>query len=298
MCGIIGILSDDNATPHLIEGLRRLEYRGYDSAGIATLNDGKLARSRAEGKLKNLEEKLNETPLNGALGIGHTRWATHGSPTEGNAHPHMTEKVAVVHNGIIENYAEIKKDLEAHQVRFETETDTEVIVHLVEHHLKEGKSPQDAANAAFEKLEGAFALVVIFAGEENLMIGCRQGTPLAVGYGDGEMFVASDSYALAPLTKKIAFLEDGDRVAVTREGAKIYTNDNDEVTREIRITAQSGATTGKGEYDHFMLKEIYEQPAVIGDTLNSFVNPTTGEISIPADVLEALEATPRITMVA
>ncbi|MCB1720563.1 MAG: glutamine--fructose-6-phosphate transaminase (isomerizing) [Rhodospirillales bacterium] len=298
MCGIIGILSEKDASPNLVEGLRRLEYRGYDSAGIATLHDGKLERRRAEGKLKNLEAKLKDAPLKGTLGIGHTRWATHGGPTEDNAHPHATEKVAVVHNGIIENYAALKNELAAHQVRFETDTDTEVIVHLVDHYLAQGKSPQDAANATFDRLEGAFAVVMIFAGQDNLMIGCRQGTPLAVGYGDGEMFVASDSYALAPLTKKICFLEDGDRVTVTREGAQIYMNDNTPVTREIRITAQSGATTGKGNFRHFMLKEIYEQPSVIGDTLNSFVNPATGEISIPPDVLAALEAASRITMVA
>lgn len=298
MCGIIGILSENDAAPLLVEGLRRLEYRGYDSAGIATLHDGTLDRCRAPGKLKNLEDKLKAEPLSGALGIGHTRWATHGGPTEDNAHPHATETVSVVHNGIIENYAELKQELEEHQARFETDTDTEVIVHLVDHYMKQGKAPQEAANAAFDRLEGAYAIVMIFAGEENLMIGCRQGTPLAVGYGDGEMFVASDSYALAPLTKKICFLEDGDRVAVTRDGAKIYVNDNDEVTRDIRITAQSGATTGKGNFRHFMLKEIYEQPTVIGDTLNSFVNPATGEISIPPDVMKALKGAPRITMVA
>jgi glucosamine--fructose-6-phosphate aminotransferase (isomerizing) len=298
MCGIIGILSDDDAAPHLVEGLKRLEYRGYDSAGIATLEGGKPVRCRAQGKLKNLVKKLKDEPLGGNIGIGHTRWATHGGPTEDNAHPHANDKVAVVHNGIIENYAALKSELEDNQARFETETDTEVIVHLIDHYLKQGKSPREAANATFDRLEGAYAVVMIFAGEENLLIGCRQGTPLAIGYGDGEMYVASDSYALAPLTKKICFLEDGDRVAVTREGAAIYTNDNTEVTREVRVTAQSGATTGKGNFRHFMLKEVYEQPSVIGDTLNSFVNPATGKISIPPDVLTALQKTPRITMVA
>jgi len=298
MCGIIGILSEKDVSPLLVEGLRRLEYRGYDSAGIATLHDGALNRCRAQGKLANLEAKLKDAPLSGSAGIGHTRWATHGGPTEDNAHPHATDKVAVVHNGIIENYAALKEELSAHQIRFETDTDTEVIVHLVDHYLKQGQSPQDAANATFKRLEGAYAIVMIFAGEDNLMIGCRQGTPLAVGYGDGEMFVASDSYALAPLTRKISFLEDGDRVTVTRAGAKIYVNDNDEVQRETRITAQSGASTGKGEYDHFMLKEIYEQPAVIGDTLNSFVHPSTGKITLPEDIQEALLKAPRLTLVA
>ncbi len=298
MCGIIGIVGQNDAAPRLLEGLKRLEYRGYDSAGIATLDNGSITRCRAEGKLVNLEEKLTQTPLSGNIGIGHTRWATHGGPTEGNAHPHATDKVAVVHNGIIENYAALKEELEASQARFETDTDTEVIVHLVTHYLKQGMSPQQAANAAFNRLEGAFSVVMIFTGEHNLMIGTRQGTPLAVGYGDGEMFVASDSYALAPLTKKICFLEDGDRVSVTHEGAQIYVNDNKTVEREIRLTAQSGAQEGKGEYDHFMLKEIYEQPAVIGDTLNSYVHPSTGRINIPEEVLEALVAAPRLTLVA
>ena len=298
MCGIIGILGEKDAAPRLLEGLRRLEYRGYDSAGIATLDNGAITRCRAEGKLINLESKLKKSPLTGTVGIGHTRWATHGGPTEGNAHPHANDKVAVVHNGIIENYAALKAELEEHQARFETETDTEVIVHLVTHYLTQGMKPQQAANAAFDRLQGAFAVVMIFAGEHNLMIGTRQGTPLAVGYGDGEMYVASDSYALAPLTKNICFLEDGDRVRVNRDGVSIYVNDNTEVKRDIRITAQSGAQSGKGEYPHFMLKEIYEQPAVIGDTLNSFVHPSTGRINIPDDVLEVLSAAPRITLIA
>ncbi|HPD83605.1 MAG TPA: glutamine--fructose-6-phosphate transaminase (isomerizing) [Alphaproteobacteria bacterium] len=299
MCGIIGIIGNKAAAPQLLEGLKRLEYRGYDSAGIATLNDNKqIDRRRAEGKLNNLDKLLNEDPLYGLIGIGHTRWATHGSPTTNNAHPHATEKVAVVHNGIIENYAEIKEELMQHQCRFETETDTEVIAHLVTHYLTQGLSPQSAADKAFERLEGAYALALIFAGEDNLMIGARQGTPLAVGYGDGEMFLASDSYALAPLTKKISFLEDGDRVTLNKNSVRIYTADNDNVERPIRITAQSGATTGKGEYPHFMLKEIYEQPAVIGDTLNSFVNPATGEITLPDNVIEAVERAPRLTLIA
>ena len=298
MCGIIGILSNEDVTPRLIEGLSRLEYRGYDSAGIATLTDTGIDRRRAKGKLKNLKDKLASEPLSGMAGIGHTRWATHGGPSEDNAHPHATESVAVVHNGIIENYATLKTELEKNQARFETDTDTEVIAHLVDYYLKQGMNPQDAANATFARLEGAFAVVIIFSGEKDLMIGCRQGTPLAVGYGDGEMFVASDSYALAPLTRKICFLEDGDRVAVTRESARIYVNDNKEVERPIRTTAQSGATTGKGEYAHFMLKEIYEQPAVIGDTLNSFVHPSTGHITIPPEMLKAITEAPRITLVA
>jgi glucosamine--fructose-6-phosphate aminotransferase (isomerizing) len=298
MCGIIGILSDKDVAPRLVEGLRRLEYRGYDSTGIATLENGVIARARAEGKLVNLEAKLKSTPLSGFAGIGHTRWATHGGPSEKNAHPHATPQVAVVHNGIIENYAALKEELQQHQCRFETDTDTEVVVHLVSHYLKQGKKPIEAANATFDRLEGAFAIVMIFAGEDNLMLATRRGTPLAIGYGEGEMFVASDSYALAPLTKKISFLEDGDRVKVTREKVTIYVNDNTEVKREIRVTAQSGASMGKGDYPHFMLKEIYEQPSVIGDTLNSFINPATGDVSLPRDILAALEAAPRLTLVA
>ncbi len=298
MCGIIGIVSNKDVSASLVEGLKRLEYRGYDSAGIATLQDNAIVRARAPGKLVNLENRLKAAPLKGSTGIGHTRWATHGIPNEKNAHPHATEKVAVVHNGIIENYAVLKSELEQSQCRFETDTDTEVIIHLVTQYLKQGMKPQEAANAAFDRLEGAFALVMIFAGEDNLMIGTRRGTPLAVGYGDGEMFIASDSYALAPLTKKICFLEDGDRVTVSREKAFIYINDNKPVKREVRITAQSGATTGKGEYPHFMLKEIHEQPAVIGDTLNSFINPATGDISLPDHIIEALRDAPRLTLVA
>jgi glucosamine--fructose-6-phosphate aminotransferase (isomerizing) len=298
MCGIIGIIGDKEASPLLLEGLRRLEYRGYDSTGIATLVDGVITRRRAEGKLVNLEKELNANPLSGKIGIGHTRWATHGGPTKNNAHPHATDRVAVVHNGIIENYAEIKEELKELQCQFETDTDTEVIAHLVTHHLKQGLSPQEASDKSLDRLEGAFSLAIIFSGEEDLMIGARQGTPLAVGYGDGEMFLGSDSYSLAHLTQKITFLEDGDRVSLTKKSVRIYTAENDNVDRPIRITAQSGATTGKDGYPHFMLKEIYEQPAVIGDTLNSFINPATNEITLPADILEALDKAPRITLVA
>ncbi len=298
MCGIIGILSEKDVSPLLIEGLKRLEYRGYDSAGIATLHNGHLDRCRAQGKLVNLENKLAVSPLHGTVGIGHTRWATHGGPTEGNAHPHATDKVAVVHNGIIENYAALKAELEQNQARFETDSDTEVIVHMVDYYLKQGKTPQEAANATFNRLEGAYAVVMIFAGADNLMIGCRQGTPLAVGYGDGEMYMASDSYALAPLTKRICFLENGDRVRITRDSAEIYVNDNEPVIRDIRISEQSGASTGKGEYAHFMQKEIYEQPAVIGATLDIFIHPSTGEITIPQDIQDAILKAPRLTLIA
>ena len=298
MCGIVGILSDKEVTGSLVEGLRRLEYRGYDSAGVATLVNGKIDRRRSEGKLKNLEVVLDKSPLAGHVGIGHTRWATHGLPNTTNAHPHATEKVAVVHNGIIENFQEIKDELEGFQVRFETQTDTEVIAKLVTHYMDQGDDARSAVNKTLNRLEGAYSLAMIFSGEEDLMIGARHGTPLALGYGDGEMFLASDSYALAPMTNKICFLEDGDRVEVTKKSARIYTATNDNVDRPVRITAQSGAIAGKGDYRHFMLKEIYEQPAVIADTLNSFINPTTGKVTIDPEILSALTSAPRLTLVA
>lgn len=297
MCGIVGILGEKQVAPLLIEGLRRLEYRGYDSAGIATLVNGHIDRRRAEGKLVNLDELVKKEPISGTVGIGHTRWATHGGPSTRNAHPHATDKVAVVHNGIIENYQELKDELQQHQVRFETETDTEVVAHLITHYMNAGMAPREATDKALDRLEGAYALAMIFAGEHDLMIGARQGTPLAVGFGEGEMFLASDSYALAPLTNKICFLEDGDRVVVTRKGAQVYDRTGQDVRRQIRVTAQSGAATGKGDFRHFMLKEIYEQPTVIGDTLNSFVNPSTGMVTMPENVLK-LADTPRLTMVA
>jgi glucosamine--fructose-6-phosphate aminotransferase (isomerizing) len=298
MCGIVGILSKEKeAAPLLVEGLKRLEYRGYDSAGIATLIDGKLERRRAEGKLSNLADKLRKEPLGGTIGIGHTRWATHGGAVEKNAHPHITEDVAVVHNGIIENYQELKDELEKSQFRFESDTDTEVIAHLVTHYLKQGQKPREAVDSALVRLRGAFSLAMIFRGENDLMIGARFGTPLAVGYGKGEMFLASDSYALAPLTDKITFLEDGDRVEITRAGALIRDMQGKAANRQIRVTAQSGALTGKGEYRHFMLKEIHEQPAVIGDTLNTYINPATGHITLPDEILKLADA-PRITIAA
>lgn len=298
MCGIIGIVGREDVVPRLVEGLRRLEYRGYDSAGIAIVQDNAIDRRRAEGKLVNLDARLRAEPMAGTIGIGHTRWATHGGPSERNAHPHATDRVAVVHNGIIENYAALKTEMEQHQCRFETDTDTEVVVHLIAHNLKQGMEPVAAANAAFDRLEGAYALAVVFSGQNDLMVGVRQGTPLAVGYGEGEMYLASDSYALAPLTRRISFLEDGDRVVMGRDGVRIYDRNGVEAARPVRITAQSGATTGKGEYRHFMLKEIYEQPSVIGDTLNSFINPATRQITLPPGVVDALCAAPRLTLVA
>ncbi len=298
MCGIFGIIGEKDVAPLLLEGLKRLEYRGYDSAGIASLSNGHIDRRRAQGKLTNLSQKLEESPLDGTVGIGHTRWATHGLPNERNAHPHANDKVAIVHNGIIENYITLKNELVEQGRVFETETDTEIIVHLVSHYMDQGQQPVDAANVAMDRLEGAYALVMIFAGHHDVMVGCRQGTPLAVGYGEGEMFVASDSYALAPLTKKICFLEDGDRVVVTRAGAQIFDHEKNEIKRAISITEQSGAVEGKGEYQHFMLKEIYEQPSVIGQTLNAYVNAATGKITVPEEVLKAITKAPRLTLIA
>ncbi|MBL8714038.1 MAG: glutamine--fructose-6-phosphate transaminase (isomerizing) [Alphaproteobacteria bacterium] len=296
MCGIVGILSKEkDAAPLLVEGLKRLEYRGYDSAGVATLVDGKLERRRAEGKLVNLADKLAKQPLHGTVGIGHTRWATHGGATERNAHPHITNDVAVVHNGIIENYQELKEELEKSQFRFESDTDTEVIAHLVTFYLRQGMKPQAAVDQALTRLRGAFAIAMIFSGEKDLIIGARFGTPLAIGYGKGEMFMASDSYALAPLTDKISFLEDGDRVEMSRSGVTIRNIEGKKVEREIRVTAQSGALTGKGEYRHFMEKEINEQPAVIGDTLNTYINPATGHITMPDNIMDIAGA-PKITI--
>ncbi len=298
MCGIIGIIGKNEVAPLLLDGLKRLEYRGYDSAGIATLSsDKKVKSSRAKGKLKELEKELGKKPLSGTLGIGHTRWATHGCPTVTNAHPHITDKVGVIHNGIIENFSELREELEDLGYKFQTQTDTEVIPLLITHHLNKGKSPHDAVKATLKRLEGAFALGIIFAGNNDLLIAARRGSPLAIGYGDGEMYVASDAYALAPLTSKISYLMDGDWAEITRKNVTIYDENNKIVEREIKPTLLSGAAIGKGNYDHFMQKEIYEQPGAIGETLNSFYNPVTSEIQLPNLPFD-LKKTDRITIVA
>ena len=298
MCGIIGIIGTQDAAPRLVEGLRRLEYRGYDSAGVATLVQGAIERRRAEGKLLNLDARLREAPLPGIIGIGHTRWATHGGPTEDNAHPHATRRVAVVHNGIIENYQELKDELLAHGTVFESATDTEVIAHLVTHYMeKEGLAPAQAAAAAFKRFTGAFSLVLLFAGEEELLIGARHGTPLAVGYGEGEMYFASDAFALAPLTNRICYLEDGDWVELGRAGCVIHDATDAVVERPVKTTALSGALIGKDGYRHYMLKEIYEQPQVIGDTLNAYVNPEAGTVTLPEFGFDLASAS-KLTIVA
>ena len=297
MCGIVGIISDRQVTPLLVDGLKRLEYRGYDSAGIATLDDGRIERRRAKGKLVNLEAKIAQEPLAGTIGIGHTRWATHGVPNETNAHPHATKSVAVVHNGIIENYRELRDELNAAGRVFESETDTEVIVQMVSMQVENGATPQQAVSRTLKRLKGIYSLAFIFAGREDLLIGARRGTPLAVGFGDGEMFLGSDAFALAPLTQKIMYLEEGDWVVLTHGGATVYDENDVEVSRPVTQSAASGALVGKGGYRHFMLKEIYEQPQVIGDTLNTMINQDADTITLP-EVPFDLKDVSRITIVA
>ena len=297
MCGIIGIIGKNSVSDRILEGLKRLEYRGYDSAGIATLVNGHIDRRRAEGKLINLANRLVEQPLSGDVGIGHTRWATHGVPTENNAHPHTDGKVAVVHNGIIENYQEIKAELSGKGRVFATDTDTEVIVHLVSDFLDQGKTPREAVAATLHRIEGAFALVIMIAGQHDLIFGARRGTPLAVGLGEGEMYLGSDAMALSHLTNKLIYLEEGDWVEVTRDGVQVRDEHDNDVIREIKLSAVSGAMMGKGNYNHFMQKEIFEQPAVIGDTLHAFINPATRTIKLP-DMPFSFNDVSRLTIVA
>ncbi|WP_289297104.1 glutamine--fructose-6-phosphate transaminase (isomerizing) [uncultured Reyranella sp.] len=281
MCGIIGIIGKAPVTPLLVDALKRLEYRGYDSAGVATLVNGHIDRRRAEGKLVNLEARLKAEPLAGTIGIGHTRWATHGKPSERNAHPIATDRVAVVHNGIIENFQELKAEMEAEGRRFDSDTDTEVVAQLITSYLERQMSPEQAMGTAMGRLRGAFALAVLFAGRHDLLMGARRGSSLAVGYGDGEMYIGTDALALAPFTKRVSYLEDEDWVVVRPDGCTVFQGKT-EVKREIRQTGLSGAMMGKGNHRHFMLKEIHEQPAVIGDTLHSYVDPATRTVALPA----------------
>src|SRR6185369_7459328 len=282
MCGIVGVIGSRPAAPLILDSLRRLEYRGYDSAGIATLVNGHIERRRAEGKLGNLGAVLDRSPLPGTTGIGHTRWATHGAPTESNAHPHGTSRISVVHNGIIENHAELRAELEAAGQEFSTETDTETVAQLVDLNLKLGMTPMEAAGAAFRRLEGAYALAMIFAGHPELIVGAQHGAPLAVGFGDDEMFVGSDGLALAPLTQHIAYLNDGDWTVVDRKGARFFDMSGAEVQREVKLTRLTGSAIGKGNFRHFMEKELHEHPAVIGDTLRRMINPATRAVMLPA----------------
>ncbi len=293
MCGIVGVVGLSAAAPLLLDGLKRLEYRGYDSAGIATLVEGRIERRRAEGKLKNLVAVVERQPLAGTTGIGHTRWATHGAPTESNAHPHATSRVAVVHNGIIENHSALRAELEAKGQKFASETDTETVAQLLDLLLAQGLPPVEAAKQAFARLEGAYALALIFTGYPDLIIAAQRGAPLAVGYGDSEMYLGSDALALAPLTREIAYLEDGDWVVVTRAGAVFYDRDNREVTRAKKLTSLTGAAIGKGNFRHFMEKELHEQPVVIGDVLHRMLDGGTPRLpTLPFD----LASIKRITM--
>jgi glutamine---fructose-6-phosphate transaminase (isomerizing) len=296
MCGIVGMIGATEAAPHLFDGLTRLQYRGYDSAGIATLVDGRIERRRAQGKLGNLATILKDQPLSGTIGIGHTRWATHGRPSEINAHPHVTGRVAIVHNGIIENFQELRTELEALGMRMTSETDTEVVAHLLTYLLECGYSPEEAMSGAMGRLKGAFSLAVLVAGRPDIMMGARRGSPLAIGYGDGEMFLGSDAMAIAPFTDRIAYLQENDWAVLSKDGAAVY-NNGSAVSRPVSRTAVSVAAVGKGKYPHFMLKEIAEQPIVISETLRSFFNPLERRIELPALPFDPAKLT-RLTLVA
>lgn len=297
MCGIIGIIGETPVAPRLLEALKRLEYRGYDSAGMATLVNGGIDRRRAEGKLINLDKRLQEDPIDGTTGIGHTRWATHGVPNEQNAHPHATPEVAIVHNGIIENFQELREEAVSAGCNLASETDTEIIAHLISLALRAGLTPKDAVHQTLKKLEGAFGLGIIFSGEHNLMIAARHGSPLALGFGKGEMYLGSDALSLALLTNQIMYLEDGDWAVLTSEGADVFDIDGNTVERPIRLSEISGAAIGKGGYPHYMLKEIYEQPQVIGDTLHAIINPAERRIVLPESTVD-LAAADRLTLIA
>src|SRR3954454_10575410 len=281
MCGIVGILGREPVAEEMVEALKRLEYRGYDSAGVATLEGGKLGRRRAQGKLKALETRLMSDPLAGHAGIGHTRWATHGKPNEVNAHPHATEKVAVVHNGIIENFRELREELQAKGHKFSTETDSEVIAHLVTDEMNNGRSPQDAVAATLPRLRGAFALAFLFEGEGDLLIGARNGPPLAVGYGNGEMYLGSDAIALAPFTDTLSYLEDGDWAVVQRNGVQVYDAAGHAVVRPVIKSAAGTMLVDKGNHRHFMAKEIHEQPEVVGHTLAHYLDMVAERVRMP-----------------
>ncbi len=281
MCGIVGILGRGAVAEQLVDSLKRLEYRGYDSAGVATLEGDHLERRRAEGKLRNLETRLKAQPLQGHTGIGHTRWATHGKPTESNAHPHATDNVAVVHNGIIENFRELRVMLEKQGAKFSSDTDTEAVAHLVNSYLLKGSSPQEAVKASLPQLRGAFALAFVFRGHGNLMIGARKGSPLAIGHGNGEMYLGSDAIALAPFTDSISYLEDGDWVVLTRDGGEIHDASGATVNREVLRSGASSFLVDKANYRHFMAKEIHEQPEVVGHTLARYVDMSTERVMLP-----------------
>ncbi len=298
MCGIVGILGRGPVADQIVDSLKRLEYRGYDSAGVATLEGDHLERRRAEGKLKNLEIRLKAEPLAGHTGIGHTRWATHGKPTESNAHPHATPRVAVVHNGIIENFRELREALQKKGTVFKTETDTEIVLHLVDDYLVQGLKPADAVKAALTKLRGAFALGFIFAGDNDLMIGARNGPPLAIGYGEGEMYLGSDAIALGPFTDTVSYLEDGDWAVLTRSGAVIHDKNNAVVHRDTLKHSAATLLADKANYRHFMAKEIHEQPEVVGHTLARYVDMASERVALPLKLPFDFKDIQRISIVA
>ena len=296
MCGIVGILGREPVAGSLVDALKRLEYRGYDSAGVATLEGGQLARRRAEGKLRNLENRLAREPLTGTIGIGHTRWATHGKPTENNAHPHATDRLAVVHNGIIENFRELREELEGKGAKFGSETDTEVVAHLVTHEMKNGRSPVEAVAAALPRLRGAFALAFLFTGQEDLLIGARKGSPLAIGYGEGEMYLGSDAIALAPFTDTISYLEDGDSAVLTRRSVEVRDAKGSKVERAVLKSSASAFLVDKGNHRHFMAKEIHEQPEVVGHTLAHYLDMAAERVRLPVDMPFDFRALERVSM--
>jgi len=297
MCGIIGIVGTEPVADRLIDGLRRMEYRGYDSSGICTLDGGQMVRRRAEGKLANLAAEVAANPAPGNVGIAHTRWATHGAPTARNAHPHATDEVAIVHNGIIENFASLRAELVERGRNFESETDSEIVAHLVSEQVEAGKSPQEAVSEVLPRLRGAFALAIAFRSASDMLIGARLGSPLVVGYGEGETFLGSDALALASLTQRITYLEEGDWVVATREGAEIFNSENKPVKRDIVASGASAAAIEKGNFHHFMQKEIFEQPTVVAQTLQSYLRPLERKVALPQIEFD-ISAIDRITMVA
>ena len=297
MCGIIGIVSETAVTDRLVDGLRRMEYRGYDSAGVCVINDDALVRRRAEGKLGNLVETLREDPADGLIGIAHTRWATHGAPTAANAHPHATAEVAIVHNGIIENFKELRAELAAEGRSFESETDSEVVAHLISSRIEAGASPEEAVREVLPRLRGAFALAITFRSHPDLLIGARLGSPLVVGHGDGEMFLGSDALALAPLTQRITYLEEGDWVIVKRDRAQIFDSEGRETFRPVQPSGASAAAVEKGNYRHFMQKEIFEQPTVVAQTLGSYIHRQNVAVALPQFDFD-LSKVNRLTIVA
>ncbi len=297
MCGIIGIMGNDDVADRLVDGLKRLEYRGYDSAGVCTIVDGRLERRRAEGKLINLSRKLALEPLPGMVGIAHTRWATHGAPTENNAHPHATDEVALVHNGIIENFKPLRDTLMARGRHFESQTDSEVVAHLISEKVEAGADPVEAVRTSLKELHGAFALAIMFRQHPDLLIGARLGSPLVIGYGDGETYLGSDALALAPLTQRIAYLEEGDWVVIRRGSVQIFDKADQPVERAVTVSGVTGALIDKGNHRHFMQKEIFEQPIVVAQTLGAYLRPLDGEIALPETPFD-LASIRRIAIVA